>query len=70
MYTSGRHLQPCQILKFAIDEEANMWDDCPQTQMISYPSIARLFIKCFLIEPEQIMLVTEGEVTFFNSELI
>ena len=38
--------------------------------MIAFKSIERLFIKCFVIEYETIMLVTEGEVSFFNSNLI
>ena len=70
MYTSGRHLQPCQILKFTMDKETGEWNERLQTQMVSFPSTARLFIKCFLLELEQIMLVTDSEVTFLNSELI
>ena len=57
-------------MKYTISQDASIWNDCPKTQPVSFPSIERLFISCFVIESQEIMLITEGDVIFFNSALI
>ena len=67
LYSTARALQPCRVIKFIQDEEAD-WE--PSELTVSFNSIERLFVACFVIAREQIMVVTDHGVTFFNHELI